>query len=244
MAEIFRTEISLEEFGRAKVPRVGKYVLVEIFDWNEDLRTKSGVVIGFNPDVLYAEGKDSHIADVARVHGRIVKQPEVLYFNAKDMTHSPSWHPLLETEVGDYVWFHPLISTNCEELVCGDRMFKVIPYDDLFVARKGSIDGEVVPLNGNCVLEILKQEKKSELDVISELGVDWNRGVVAYVGKPNIRYQDARQTDHPDIQVGDVVLYDSRIPPAYLERNVFNTNFDDKQYFVMQRIHLSIVLNR
>jgi len=244
MPEIFRIEVSREEFEKSFFPKVSKYVLVEIADWKEEVKTKSGISIGFNPDVLYAEGASSHIADVARVHGRIVAQPEQLYYHRKK-NDSPSWLARLETKVGDYVWFHPLISTNCEEILVGDRLLKVIPYDDLFVARRGGLDGEIIPLNGHCILKILKKDKTSALDFISEKAIDYDRGEIVYVGQPNLKHQDKRHIDHPDLRVGDVVILDSRFPPAFLERNAFNMNFDgDNQYFVMQRHFIGLVVNR
>jgi len=244
MAETFRVSVSKKIFDRKKMPVVSRHVLVEIFDWDKELTTKAGVVIGFNPDVLYAEGSGSHIADVARIYGQIVWQPEALYFHHKK-NFSPPWRANLETQVGDFVWFHPLISVNCEELLVEGRLFKVIPYDDLFVARRGGMDGEVIPLNGYCIMSISKKEKTSSFDVISEMAVNYDRGVVKHVGRPNIKYQSKNVCDHQDIRVGDEVIFDSRIPPAYLERNEFNLNFDgENQYFVMQRQFISMVVNR
>lgn len=240
--EIYRITLPQKEFDKAKVVYPSNSVIVEIDNWKEALKTKSGITIGFNEDVLYAEGSGSHIADVARVYGRIAKQPEKVYFHPT-RHDSPPWHARLETQVGDHVWFNPLVSTNCEELVVGERLYKVIPYQDLFVARRGGEGGEIIPLNGYCILETMELEAQSKFDVISALGIDKSRGRVLHVGQPNLGYQNAVNADHEDVQVGDVALFDSRILPAYLERNEFNMNFSEgERVFVVQRHRISLTL--
>lgn len=240
--EINRIELSEKDFERAKSLYPSNSMIVEIEGWNEELKTKSGIVMGFNDDVLYAEGEGSHIADVARVCGRVAKQPQKLYFHPTKHD-SPPWHPRFETEVGDYVWFHPLIATNCEEILVGKRLYKVIPYQDLFVARKGGIDGDIIPLNGYCIMETMELASQSVLDVVSKLGVDKSRGRVLHVGQPNLGYQNAVNADHDDVRVGDIALFDSRILPTYLERNEFNMNFSEgERLFAVQRHRISLTL--
>ena len=240
--EINRISLSQQEFDRAQVVYPSNSVIVEIENWKEEVRTKSGVVIGFNSDVLYGEGEGSHIADVARVYGRVVKQPLRIYFHPT-RNDSPPWHPRLETMIGDYVWYNPLVAVNCEELLVGERLYKVIPYQDLFVARRGGMDGEIIPLNGFCVLQTMTLEAQSRFDVISKLGVDKSRGRVLCVGQPNIAYQNVVNADHDDVQEGDIAVFDSRIIPAYLERNEFNMNFSDSEkVFVVQRHRISLIL--
>jgi len=240
--EINRISLSQKEFDRAQVVYPSNSVIVEIEGWKEELKTKAGITIGFNEDVLYAEGEGSHIADVARVYGRIAKQPSRIYFHPTQ-GDSPPWHPRLETQVGDYVWFNTLLATNCEELLVGDRLYKVIPYQDLFVARRGSKDGEIIPLNGFCILQTMTLEPLSKFDVISKLGVDKSKGRVLYVGQPNLAYQNKINADHEDVQEGDIAIFDSRIIPAYLERNEFNMNFSEgERVFVVQRHRISLTL--
>jgi hypothetical protein len=242
--EISRTTLTQQRFDKAEVLYPSNSVIVEIENWREDIKTKSGVVIGFNADVLYAEGAGSHIADVARVYGRVVKQPSKIYYHPT-RNDSPPWHPRLETQVGDYVWYNTLSATNCEELLVGDRLYKVIPYQDLFVARRGGIQGEIIPLNGFCILQTMTLEAQSKFDVISKLGVDKSRGRVLCVGQPNLAYQNKINADHDDVQEGDVAIFDSRIIPAYLERNEFNMNFSEgERVFVVQRHRISLTLRQ
>lgn len=240
--EIFRQKLTQQEFDKAEVVFPSNSVIVEIDNWKEALKTKTGIVIGFNEDVLYAEGEGSHIADVARVYGRVVKFPSRIYFHPT-RHDSPPWHPRQEIQAGDYVWYSPLIAVNCEELLVGERLFKVIPYQDLFVARRGGVDGEIIPLNGFCILQTMELEPQSKFDVISALGVDKSRGRVLHVGQPNLGYQNTVNADHDDVQVGDVALFDSRILPAYLERSEFNMNFSEgERVFVVQRHRISLTL--
>ena len=103
--EIQKIRLSKEEFDHGRIAYASNLVMVEV-DKGE-LRSAGGVVLGFSDDIQYAEGKDNHIANVAKTHGRIVKIPANLCFEEKNPNRS-AWRTQIEVEVGDEVWYSPL----------------------------------------------------------------------------------------------------------------------------------------
>ena len=229
-----RTKLSKEQFARFNVFYPSNFVIVEMPP-EHNIVTPSGIDVGFNPDVQYgtmdSSDTSAHVADCADVFGTITKQVDRLYFNRKDINKSMSWNCDVETLVGDVVFFHPLISKNCNEILVEDTVYKAIPYEDLFVARRGDT---VICLNGNILIEPILKPKLSEFD-ISDPQEDKYKGIVRYNGTNNRRYMARGQADM-DVKVGDTVILDKRSYPFYLERSKYNSNFDgDKQFVVIQK---------
>lgn len=239
--EINRVKLSKEEFDKARLLYPCNVVIVEIPNATEEKKTKSGIVIGFNKDIIYVEGDDNHVADVADVYGIVVKVPERYYFSAKEQM-SPSWDTDIDVMIGDVVWFNVLAATNCEELYVEGKIYRIIPYEDLFVAKRGN---EVICLNGNVILSPVYKEKISALDVLSEQEIDSSKGIVRFVGKCNKEYCDHTYADFPDIEVGDVVLIDKRHKLIPLERKKYNACFDDDNlYYATPRRFITMVIPR
>lgn len=244
-----QVKISEQEFERGNVPSWGNVIVVEMQHSAEGYTTSAGIIVGFNTDTIYADGsgqykddKESHAADLAEVYGRVVRVPDQLSYEKEDLNHM-SWLPEMEVEIGDYVWFHPLISKNCVEIIVGHKKYKCIPYEDLFVARKGGLDGDIVPLNGHCLLERVFDTPKSELDVTSSKKVLQDRGRVAFVGKPNIEYQNETVGDILDVQKGDIAYFTPGYTPIFLERKAFMANFDgDNLYYATQRRRIALTV--
>ena len=252
--EINQIKLTKEEFDKGRILYPNNNVIVEMEHPNEEKKTKSGVIVGFNRDVNYAEGNENHVADVADVCGIVVKVPEKYYFSAKEQK-SPSWRTNIEVEVGDKVWFSPFASVNCEELVVEDKVYKIIAYEDLFVAKRPAKTKEVtigygvytpeqiICLNGNVILEPVYKESLGSLDVLSEQEIDQTRGRVKFVGSSNLEYCDHTYADFQDLQVGDLVLLDKRIKPIPLERKVYNACFDDDNlYYTIPRRFITMVI--
>lgn len=235
--EINQVRLSRKEFEASRMCYPSNQVIIKMPP-KEELTTSSGIVIGFNEDTLYAEGTESHIADVACVHGTITKQVDRLYFNRKNVEITMSWECDIDTLVGDIVWTHPLAAKNCEEILVDDDVYKVLRYEDLFVARRGDT---VIPLNGYCVLEILTEERLSKLDLLPK-GVDKTKAIVKWNGKDNKRYFDKKKADIADLKEGDIVMIDKKTYVFYLERSKYNAHFDGNQYFVVQKSDLEFVL--
>ena len=237
--EIQKIRLSKEEFDHGKIAYASNLVMVEV-DKGE-LRSAGGVVLGFSDDIQYAEGKDNHIANVAKTHGRIVKIPANLCFEEKNPNRS-AWRTQIEVEVGDEVWYSPLSATNCTEVFVEDKVYKMIRYGDLFVAKRKE---EVICLNGYCIVEKVYKKSLGSLDSTSEQELDTTRGIVRFAGRPNPEYFNPKYTDDIDINVGDEVLFTKDNYPIPLEVFKYNSTFDNtgKQYWACQRRFMAYVLS-
>jgi len=232
-----RIKISKAEFERYEVHYPANLVIVEMPPEKDIL--VAGIKINFNDEVLYAEGEGSHIADMAPVTGVVAKVVEKLYYNRKDTLRTMSWDCDCDTQKGDRVWFHHLISKNCSEIDVEGTIYKIIPFEDLFLALRGE---EVIMLNGNILLSEVLVPKLSELDITTDT-VDKTRGIVAYNGKDNRKYQAQGIADLSGLKKGDLVIINKGAYVFYLERNKYNSCFDGgKPYICIQKRHLDAVL--
>jgi len=244
-------ELTKEELERAEIPM--NHVLIKMVFRAEGATTKSGVIIGFNEDDVYAEGDDSHSANLAEVHGVCVKTPKELYFNPDD-PKSMDWETDMELEVGDMVWYSVLEAKNSVQLICEGVLYKSVPYQDCYVAKRNDyreINGspqlyyKIIPLNGFVLLRPLAMPQISPLDAISDTQIDMTRGKVAFVGKPVKTYKNASYNHIDDLLVGDEVLLDKNAPLFYLERSKQLATFDgDNQYWVVARRRIAMILKR
>lgn len=237
MAENPRTKLSRVAFENMNVHYPCNMVIVRMPPEKDIL--VAGIKINFNDEVLYAEGNESHIADMAPVMGVVSKVVEKLYYNRKDTLHTMSWdcdQPLIK---GDRVWFHHLISKNCSEIDVEGTIYKIIPFEDLFLALRGE---EVLMLNGNILLSEVLVPKLSEFDITPDT-VDKTRGIVAYNGKDNREYQVRGIADLSGLKKGDLVAISKGAYVFYLERNRYNSSFDGgKPYIVIQKRFLDAVI--
>lgn len=250
--EISKIHLTEEEFEKIEVNPYNNLVYVELIRQGEK-KTSSGIIYGFNEDVQYAEGNENHIADVADVYGKVYKRPEKYYYK-KNCSFSPSWRTTIEIEVGDLVWFNPLIAVNCTEIHVNQRTYKLIPYDDLFVAKRtvrkqgltmghGLMIDQIICLNGYCIVEKVKQKSLGSLDVLSNTKTDETRGIIKYCGSCNTEYDNPRWVDIEDLKEGDEVLFMKGHQPIPLERKSYNATFDDgKLYYAVQRRFITMVL--
>jgi hypothetical protein len=240
-----RIKLTQKEFDAFDVHYPSNLVIVQMPP-EKDIEV-AGIKVNFNPDTLYAEGESSHPADMAPVMGTIVKQVEKLYYNRKDTERTMSWKTSLETLVGDTVWFHHLISKNCSEIEVNKIVYKVIPYEDLFLSVRyvdypdefGGIDFAkiITPLNGNILLKEVFIPKLSQFDVTPDT-VDPTRGIVAYNGSDNQEYQTGG-ADLSGLAKGDMVVINKNSYIFYLERSKYNSNFGDgERYICIQKKHL------
>lgn len=249
--QINKTTLTEEEFDNLKMPYPNNLVVVEMPRYEGDKRTESGIIYGFNKDVQYAEGSENHIADVADVYGMVVRCPEKYYF-AHKTSFSPSWKTTIEIQIGDLVWFHPLIATNCVEIEVNHKTYKLIPYDDLFVAKRkrwlSKFDNkwveDIICLNGYCIVERVHQKSLGSMDVLSEDRIDETRGIIRYCGSCNIEYENKKWVDFEDLKEGDEVLFMPNHKPIPLERKTYNAHFEvGKLYYAVQRRYITMVTN-
>jgi hypothetical protein len=244
-------ELSREELDRAEIPL--NHILVKITRRAEGLKTHAGVLIGYNEDVVYAEGEDSHSANLAEIVGIVIKIPNALYFNPDDSARSMDWEMEIELIEDDVVWFSLLESKNSVQLVCEGELYKSIPYADCYCYKReiwldkwsGAKRIIVGMLNGYVLCEPVFCAKRSDLDYLSKQTVDKTRGVIKFIGTPPTRYIRDIYSHIEDLRVGDEVLFDPKTPLFYLERLGMTSVFDNgKQYWCVPRRRISMILKR
>jgi len=198
---------------------------------NEGRTTKAGVIVGFNPEIQYAEGSGSHIADMAEVHGTVVRCPESLYYN-KDDNMSMTWRTKMMLEEGDEVWFNFIASSHSGGFEIDGEMYLCVSYGDMFVAKRKD---KVIPLNSYVLLEEVKKEAVSFLYTEGEGRIDTRRGIVRYVGEPNSEYRVDAFSDDIDIAEGDMVQIRAGFTPYRLERQEYFADFGEMLLVVQRR---------
>jgi hypothetical protein len=139
MAELLKTEVTYEQLINGVIPQ--NYVLCEMFFRSEGAKTKSGLIYGVNTERTYADRDNpdddsSYAADMAETCAIVTKLPERLYFNPDDPDKSMPWDCDMELEVGDMVWTNPIESQNAVSLVCEDKIYKLLPYHELYCAKR------------------------------------------------------------------------------------------------------------
>jgi len=259
MQENTQIELTRKELDEGILSNKCNHVIVEIPYSTEGAKTKGGIIVGFNKDILYAEGDDAHNADLQEVWGIVYKCPEKLYYDEKDSESMP-WETEMELWWGDRVWFGLIESANAQEILCEGKTYKILPYQDLYVAKRsfpgaeihhpnyfGGTDPyyEVIPLNGYVLCQTTNLKKMSDLDVISEDKIDKSRAIVRFVGTPNKRYKTKGYSDIEDLQPGDEVMLEARTPLLFLERKKYMASFaGDNLYIILPRRKIIAVINR
>jgi hypothetical protein len=234
-------------------------VLCEAFYQSEGAMTKSGIIYGINPELVYQDNDkttvDSHAANLAEVCLRVYKLPDRLYFNPDDVDKSMPWETENELQEEDLVFTNPIDALNAVSIVCEDKLYKLINYADIYCAKreiwvdKWSVPQKkktiVVMVNGYVLFVPKTKSSLSALDVTSQDKIDKTVGIVAFTGTPNKRYVNPEYSDFKDLQEGDEILFDKKYAFTYLERVKYASQFDDTQlYGVIQRRKINAVVNR
>jgi hypothetical protein len=244
-AELLKIDVTKEQLTNGLVP--SNYVLCETYYTSEGAKTKAGIIYGVNTDLIYADADNpddhtSHAADMAEVSLIVTKLPQKLYFNPDDPNNSMPWETEMELQVGDVVWTDIMETSNAITLVCEGKMYKLLPYQDLYCAKR---EDKVIMLNGYILCEQVKKKAISELDVTSCDLIDPTKGIVAYLGNSNKRYLQEDYVDFEDLRVGDEVLLDAHSGIFLLERQLYSSKFsNEKLYWVVSWKKISMVLNR
>ena len=244
-------EISKEDFENLRLISKNNQVLILFTHHNKDERTESGIFV--TGDYTW-----DHAGHADRV-GTVVRVPESLYYKdntfdgdggLKDNDPRSMDHQCdMELKEGDEVWVEYLDSLNCPVWIVDGLEYKLIKYDNIYLAKRKEIDpvsGEVVEqvimLNGFCLFEPVKIDPSEVIDVVDEnfeKKYDPMRGVVAYSGKPNREYRKLnphnRRTDDMDIKIGDRVIFGSRGRNLVFLESPRHLHFDGKMYRVAKR---------
>ena len=259
MAETFKQSLTRKQLDSGRIP--SNTVMVEMLYSSEGMKTKGGVIVGFDTDVEYSEDHTSHVADLAIVTAMVYKTPVGLYYDKED-SHGMPWDCDMELEIGDLVWFNAMESLNSVEIECESKTYKLLPYQDLYVATRKvtPYDGGglawrfafltqsdvriVIPLNGYVLLEPVYTKTEHSL-AIDDKKEDLTRGIVRFVGKPNREYQNDKYADFQELEDGDLVLFNPNTPVFRLERKSYLARFDgDKIYNVVQRRRIAMILSK
>jgi len=253
--EILKKEISKDELDSG-IP-LGNHVLCEVYYTNRDAKTKGGVIIGFNNDVTYAseDGKDtsSHPADMAETSLVVYRCPSKLYFEPTD-PKGMDWETEMELGEEDIIWTNPIDALNSVTLTCEGKEYKLINYQDVYCYKREIwVDKWSTPqkkkivahcINGYVLCEQVPYQTVSYLDVTSQDKIHKDRGIVRYLGTPNTRHRFPEITDFQNLEIGDLVLFDKKCVPFYLERSVYSAKFSDELFFVVPRKYINLVLER
>ncbi len=245
-------EITREELERAEIPL--NHVLIKITRRAEGLRTNAGVVIGFREDEVFAEGDDSHSANLAENIGYVAKVPHGLYFNPED-PKSIDWETTIDLVEDDMVWFSLLEAKNSVQLICEGELYKSVPYADCYCyKREVYVNKWAVPptkktvtgmLNGFVLCEPVYFAKQSHLDAFSDTQIDKSRGIITFIGDAPKAYIRTEYSHIEDLRIGDEVLFDKKTALFYLERLSQTGLWDNgKQYWVCPRRRISMILKR
>jgi hypothetical protein len=233
-------KLTKKQFDEGGLVFPSNHVVVEVSYSNKNAKTKTGIVVGFDKDKIFAEGTEAHAADLMEIYGTVVKVPEKLYFDM-DNSKSMEYNTEMELEVNDVVWFSILESANALEILVEDKLYKILPYQDIYVAKRGN---EIIVLNGLCLCQTVTHKKISELDFVSENKIDITRCVVKFIGKPNKGYKNSNNVDHQNLQVDDVVLLQPRTPIQFLERKKYMARFNgDELYIIVPRRKIVMVIS-
>ncbi len=252
MAETLKQRLTKKELDEGVIPQ--NQVLVEMLYSSEGLKSKGGLLVGFLPDTEWDDETTSHKADIAEIWARVYRLPERLYFKKDDPASMP-WDCDMELQEDDCVWFNTIESYNAIEIECEDKHFRLIPYQDIYCAKrevyvdkwaypKPTKKTVVVMLNGYVLCKPVYIQTSHEL-AIDDKKEDKTRGIVAFVGNPNRQYQNDDYVDFVDLRVGDEVVFNPNSPVFRLERQSYLAQFDgDNLYNVIQRRRIGFVAKR
>jgi hypothetical protein len=238
MEERLRQRLTRNELENGVIPQ--NHIMVEMVHSCEGIKSKGNIVVGFNLDDEYDDETTSHKADLTEVYAKVVRLPERLYF-AKDDPHSMPWDCDQDLMINDTVFFNIIESRNSVEIECEDKLYKILPYQDLYCAKRGK---EVIMLNGYVLCHPVYTSTSHEL-AIDDKKEDKTRGRIAFVGKPNRQYQKDEYIDFVDLRVGDLVVFNPNSPVFRLERMAAIATFDGNNlYNVIQRRRIGLVAER
>lgn len=137
------------------------------------------------------------------------------------------WETENQLREGDRIWFYGSAMMGGEKLICGDKKYVLINYQDIFVAKRNE---EVIPVNGNVIMEIIDKTESALAYKKEVVDTDW--AIIKYVGKTNKSYESEFQQDSEELKEGMTVCI-TGIPMRKLELAPYLT-FGDKEYLVCQ----------
>ncbi len=213
------------------------HVLIKIDRENDELLLQSG-------HKLYLDTSYNKEAHYPRV-GKVIKAPEMLYFDREEPRRSSRFDTPVEIQEGDTVIYHYLAIENSRARFASlkkhiDPALDMIPYDTIFLCIR---NGEVIPVNGYVIVEPLDETIETSLEIPdSARTYSKTKGIIRYLGKPvngYLEWVDDEDTD--EIQVGDTICYGAEncVPFEY---DLHQQLDKGKKLFRMQRRDIQGIL--
>ena len=222
MVNVDRYKIKKADIDRLKIPPGSRMVLIRIDDHVVNERTPSGIwkIADTETDWQRAVHSDRT--------GVVVKVPRgrLPFKRGGDLM---PWKCNMELGCGMTVIYDFLEGENSLRYVDEEGAeYRLIPYDSIYLATfpvsvepslafQKTDDGQnyVIPLNGFHIFEIVYHEAKSKFDIHSETKINQRMGIVKYLAKNNLDYENGEE-DHVQLQVGDKVRFNN-VPMVTLE---------------------------
>lgn len=224
-----RQEIYLNSLD-GYVPYRGNVLIKPIS--KEGATTKTGIIVGFEPDAKYVEEEGSHIADMTITEGDIIALPLHDYNEGYKIAD--------DVKAGDHVWFSYFASIHGTDIWVGRELYRLIPYSGMVASMR---DGEIRILNGYVLLEeVMETERWTGFWAPAHVMKD--RGIVRFMGGKR-DYDHVAITDDIDIAIGDEVLLRKGCHVIAMERQKYLATFDggDKMYRRVKRSDIMAVLS-
>jgi hypothetical protein len=223
-SELFGTNLDWIEVDEIRGEMLNNKVLVEVDTFLYDKLT-TGKGLELFCDNTYI------IHQYAVRSGRVKMLPEKLVC-WEEAKNGMSWRTQMDLHIGDTVWFFGMASFSGEKLLSKGKKYVIVDFSDLYIAKRGD---EVIPLNGNVLLEPLFKTVEALSYAKTYIDPDWAK--IAFIGRINEAYEFEGRADDPELKVGLTVNISGLIPrrlemPHYLL-------FDGKEYLVCQNYEIN-----
>jgi hypothetical protein len=189
--------------------------------------------IELNGEVTLIIDNEWHPSKYAVRKGVVRGVPSKLYSHLDDVL-GMDWVTDIEIQEGDDIWFSGMIAHNAQKIMCGDKRYILMHYEDLFVVKRGE---KVIPLNGYIIMEPIESEIKALS--FSKNEIDDSKAVIVHNGSDNESYRIIVKQDDPYIEDGDIAILSGQAI-IYLEQKPY-LSFNGKSMIIMQKCNLYAV---
>gem|GEM_PF-3595255 len=163
---------------------------------------------------------------------------------------SMRWKTTVQVKQNDIVWVNSSSLMKAEQvnmtLECDKQLYYIVPYESLYFKKKGD---KVQMLNGWVLAEMvdttkawIKSAEKSGIIIPASYKINKYKdrmGIVRYIGDP-VEYLFEDDYDHPDINIGDVIMFKWKVNRRLEPGNKYFAK--DKDLIVTRRTNIMAVL--
>ena len=207
-----RIVCQVEDVNKSRM--LNNRILMKI-ELTEKKKSESGLYLN-EGDFSIGQAARNDTGSVTR-YGEVIKKPKLLHNTRKD-GYGISWDTDYDIEIGDIAYWGKMEAYDSPVIVCGEDIYFLIRYEEIILVKRGE---EIIPLNGNCVLEEVKEMDRSSFLIMEHTKkTNKKKGVVKYLGAPNRSY-DVPMYDALDIEIGSTVYFSAPFF-THLEDSRFN----------------------